>query len=188
MNFETLMHNVRRAANGGIEAMSTGEALAAALVLNRSDWLSSMDYTIAEALGRIDEPWVGMLSRAEKAWRQESEAYAQAEQIEQKAAIVASMFGASTRKDDREPLDFSAKLVTWSEAPGYRSISFIFDVSLIGEGKPRDAHRIDLRIGAEDGGRILEQILEVHRFAWRDGKPLDVRPNEVPPRWISGKI
>ena len=34
--------------------LSTGEALTAALVLNRHDWLLDMDYTIAEALERID--------------------------------------------------------------------------------------------------------------------------------------
>lgn len=34
--------------------LSTGEALTAALVLNRCDWLAEMGYTIAQALDRID--------------------------------------------------------------------------------------------------------------------------------------
>lgn len=45
MNFNHLMQKVRDAASGGINAMSLGEALAAALVLNRSDWLAQMGYT-----------------------------------------------------------------------------------------------------------------------------------------------
>lgn len=34
--------------------LSTGEALTAALVLDRHDWLGELDYTIAQALDRID--------------------------------------------------------------------------------------------------------------------------------------
>ena len=41
---------VREAANGGIGHLSTGEALAAALVLNHADWLAKMGDTISEAL------------------------------------------------------------------------------------------------------------------------------------------
>ncbi|WP_448132778.1 hypothetical protein [Stenotrophomonas rhizophila] len=41
--------------NDGPGPLSTGEALTAALVLNRHDWLTEMDYTIAQALDRIDE-------------------------------------------------------------------------------------------------------------------------------------
>ena len=188
MSFEYLMQNVRRAATGGINSMSTGEALAAALVLNRSDWLADMGYSIAEALDRIDEPWVGMLRRAEKAWRQEAAAHAQVEQIAKDAAVAASIFGAATSQENPEPLDLSAKLVTYSDAPGYRDVGLVFDVSLIGEGKPRGIHRIAFRVDAKDGESILEQILQVHRFAWRNGKPLDMQANETPPRWVAGKI
>ena len=33
--------------------ISTGERVAAAVVLNRADWLKEMDYTLAEAFDRI---------------------------------------------------------------------------------------------------------------------------------------
>jgi len=46
--------------------LSTGEALTAALVLNRHDWLKRMDYTIAEALDRIDTDTVQHLRDAER--------------------------------------------------------------------------------------------------------------------------
>ena len=37
------------AESSGFGALSTGEAPAAALILNRTDWLIDMDYTIAQA-------------------------------------------------------------------------------------------------------------------------------------------
>lgn len=186
--FEYLMQNVRRAANGGISVMSAGEALAAALVLNRPDWLASMGYTIAEALDRIDTPWVGMLRDAERAWKAEAETYAQVKQIEQVASTVEAIFGGATEQESQDPVDLSAVLVTYGDAPGYRDVSLVFDVSLIGEGKPKGVHRIDLRIRPADGEQIMEQILAVHRFAWRSGKPLDKKPDEKCPRWVTEKI
>jgi hypothetical protein len=38
--------------------MSTGERLAVALVLNRHDWLTRMNYTMADAIGRVGPAWV----------------------------------------------------------------------------------------------------------------------------------
>jgi len=44
--------------------LSTGESLTAALVLNRHDWLAQMDYTIAQALDRIDRSTVQHIAEA----------------------------------------------------------------------------------------------------------------------------
>lgn len=52
--------------NGGTGPLSTGESLTAALVLNRADWLKEMDYTIAEALDRIDPDTIQRLREAER--------------------------------------------------------------------------------------------------------------------------
>lgn len=49
---------------GHTGALSTGESLTAALVLNRHDWLTEMDYTIAQALDRIDEDTIPYLAYA----------------------------------------------------------------------------------------------------------------------------
>ncbi len=49
---------------GNTGPLSTGEALTAALVLNRHDWLKEMDYTIAQALDRIDEDTISHLAHA----------------------------------------------------------------------------------------------------------------------------
>jgi len=47
----------------GIGAMSLGEALTAALVLNRSDWLHDRGYTIADALERIGPEWAARIAQ-----------------------------------------------------------------------------------------------------------------------------
>ncbi|MDO7931070.1 hypothetical protein Q6A26_19065 [Xanthomonas euvesicatoria pv. eucalypti] len=56
----------RDAERGGFGALSTGEKLAAALVLNRFDWLVQMDYTIAEAIERIGPNWATLIPDAAK--------------------------------------------------------------------------------------------------------------------------
>ncbi|KTF40675.1 hypothetical protein [Xanthomonas translucens] len=61
-------------AYGGPGPLSTGEALTAALVLNRHDWLKELDYTIAEALDRIDQDTVQHLRPAECTIRDEQKA------------------------------------------------------------------------------------------------------------------
>jgi len=52
--------------------LSTGEALTAALVLNRPDYLERMDYTIAEALDRIDSSTIPLLRKAERVLKAEA--------------------------------------------------------------------------------------------------------------------
>lgn len=52
-------------------AMSTGEALTVALVLNRADWLAEDGYTIAEALDRVDADTVQHLRAAERVLQQD---------------------------------------------------------------------------------------------------------------------
>ncbi len=53
--YEHLLRKARDAKSQGFEAwsvQSTGEKVAVALVLNRADWLSTTQYTIAEAIER----------------------------------------------------------------------------------------------------------------------------------------
>lgn len=70
MNPASDLHHIltksRDAARGGFRALSTGEKLAAALVLNRADWLAEMNYTIAEALDRIGPEWARLVPEAER--------------------------------------------------------------------------------------------------------------------------
>ncbi|MCC4613290.1 hypothetical protein LL963_14505 [Xanthomonas campestris pv. esculenti] len=72
MNLQRTIEVARAAARiEGPGPLSTGEALTAALVLNRADWLAEMDYTIAEALDRIDSDTVRQLREAERVLRRE---------------------------------------------------------------------------------------------------------------------
>lgn len=52
---------------------STGEKLAAALVLNRQDWLYEMNYTIAEAIDRVGTDWVAVIPLVEKTLKANNE-------------------------------------------------------------------------------------------------------------------
>jgi hypothetical protein len=62
--YEHLLRKSRDAKRGGHEAwsvQSTGEKVAVALVLNRADWLSTIQYTIADAIERSGIEWVAII-------------------------------------------------------------------------------------------------------------------------------
>ena len=62
--YEHLLRKSRDAKRGGRDAwavQSTGERVAEALVLNRADWLSEIEYTIAEAIERSGPEWVAII-------------------------------------------------------------------------------------------------------------------------------
>ncbi|WP_025982208.1 hypothetical protein [Xanthomonas phaseoli] len=72
MNLQRTIEIARAAVRmGGPSPLSTGEALTAALMLNRADWLAEMDYTIAQALHRIDSDTAQHLREAEHVLRSE---------------------------------------------------------------------------------------------------------------------
>ena len=62
--YEHLLRKARDAKSHGYEAwavQSTDEKVAVALVLNRADWLSTIQYTIAEAIERSGMEWVSII-------------------------------------------------------------------------------------------------------------------------------
>ena len=62
--YEHLLRKSRDARRGGRDAwavQSTGEKVAVALVLNRADWLTEIDYTISEAIERSGMEWVAII-------------------------------------------------------------------------------------------------------------------------------
>jgi hypothetical protein len=64
-DYEQLLRKARDAKRGGIDSwsvQSTGEKVAVALVLNRADWLASIDYTLAEAIDRSTS-WIGLIPK-----------------------------------------------------------------------------------------------------------------------------
>lgn len=52
--FMAMARNVKGKTMGRWPAWSTGETLAVALILNRSDVLKAMDYTVLQAVQRVD--------------------------------------------------------------------------------------------------------------------------------------
>jgi hypothetical protein len=75
-HYEHLLRKSRDAKHGGHDAwrvQSTGEKVAVALVLNRSDWLLEMQYTIAEAIERSGQEWVSIIPQIARQLAQEDE-------------------------------------------------------------------------------------------------------------------
>ena len=64
--YNHLLNKARQAMRFGRNAwavQSSGEKLAVALALNRSDWLEEQGYTIAEAIERAGQDWVAIIPR-----------------------------------------------------------------------------------------------------------------------------
>lgn len=68
-----IIRKSRDARRGGFGVLSTGEKLAVALVLNRPDWLASMDYTLAEAIDRVGAQWLALIPQAARVLKDEAE-------------------------------------------------------------------------------------------------------------------
>lgn len=75
VEYKHLLGKARDAKRGGRDAwsvQSTGEKVAVALVLNRADWLASINYTLAEAIDRTGPEWLALVPRVERALRDEN--------------------------------------------------------------------------------------------------------------------
>jgi hypothetical protein len=177
-DLEHLVAKARSAKAGGINAMSTGEALAAALILNRSDWLASMGYTIAQALNRIDDEWIPLIPQAARVLAATDAYIGDARAAAQQECALAELSAAADGC-----VDVSAKLVSFGQAPGYRDAEFTFDLQRIGSGTSA-TRRVCLRINPGDGETVVRHILETHRLAWSEGGPIDRQAGEQRPLWI----
>jgi len=75
--YDHLLNKARNAMRGGRDAwavQSTGEKVAVALVLNRSDWLAECGYTIAEAIERSGVEWTSMIPQVARQLADEEDA------------------------------------------------------------------------------------------------------------------
>lgn len=173
--FDHLVMKTREAAAGNVGALSTGEALAAALVLNRTDWLTKMGYTIAQALDRIGPEWVAMIPAAADVTNQANAAIAVATRDASEESVLTALF------EYNAGIDVNAELVTCGNAPGYRDVNFTIDVRRFGA---TTKHRLCVQVNQKDGETMAKHILEVHRSAWDGRGPIDAKPGEQRPRWI----
>lgn len=74
---------------------------------------------------------------------------------------------------------YNARYVTHGMAPGYRDITL--HVTL--DDDPARELPIELNFNAEDSARIVQDILHIHRFAWKRG-PIDIKDGEQSPSWL----
>jgi hypothetical protein len=176
-----ILAKTRDAAAHGPGALSTGEALAAALVLNRPDWLIAMKYTLAEAIGRIGPEWAALIPAAANEFKQESDAAEYEAAMKDQRARLAQF--SRSREAEDAVLEFAAKFVTAGSAPGYRDVYLTLDLEPTGV-EPRHTMRARIALRPQDGEEVAREIADVHRFAWRRGNPIDAAPGEARPRWL----
>lgn len=184
--YEQALAKVLDAATAGNEGpgpLSTGEALMAALALNRPDWLARMGYTIVEAMERIGDEWLALLPRVAREVLQHQAAGEEAKRVAEEALAItqAAAAGGGNRE---EPVRFAAKLVTTGSAPGYRDASLTFELQSHHMKRPLLA---ELRLRPQDGESIFLHIWDVHKLAWQGHPPLDVGEAERRPRWLDLK-
>jgi hypothetical protein len=172
-DLDHLVMKARDAQAVGYGALSTGEALAAALVLNRSDWLKELGYTIPEALDRVGPEWVAMIPDAARMIEAANDAMGMVGEGAREEAVLSKLASTET--------EASAHLVTYGNAPGYRDVSLTFDLARFGGS---EKHRLTVKVNADDGESIARHILGVHRSSWEDKGPIDKKPGEKRPRWI----
>jgi hypothetical protein len=174
---QRLAGNVQRVLieQDAINRMSRGEALAVALVLNRIDWLDTMGCTIAAALDYIDDDVIPIIPTVARLVPDAQATIA----IERSSALLESFPSEIESAQEDIPLD--AKLVAFRHSPGYRHVGLVFEL----QGKRFSAtHSACLVVSADDGKKLAEQIIEVHRSAWDSGKPIDWNEGEQRPCWI----
>ena len=70
---QQILDKSRQARDGGFGVLSKGEMIAAALVLNRADWLTEMNYTMAEAIERLGGEWLAKVPVAARTLQREAE-------------------------------------------------------------------------------------------------------------------
>ena len=68
-----LLRVARFARTEGYGVLSSGEKIGAALALDRADWLKELDYTLGEAIGRLEGDWLACIPEAARILRDEAE-------------------------------------------------------------------------------------------------------------------
>lgn len=171
------------AARSGYGTLSTGEALAAALILNDHAVLVDREMTIAEALDRVGPDWSALIPTASK------RVLAQLDDLEQTRRQVKKQEADERFVDfaaDDEPVDLEAKFVTYGEAPGYRDA--YITLKLVPLGSEMDGPKTvtaTVRLNAVDSAKVAQSIFDIHQLAWRAGnRPIDAKDSEKRPSWL----
>lgn len=166
------------AARGDYGVLSQGERLAAALVLNRPDWILEEGYTLSRCIERVGADWMRLIPEAARRVAAILLESAEALDKARVAAAIASMNGQAREQD--QTVDFNATLTTHSNAPGYRDVSLVFELH---QYRTNATMKAELFIKRKDAQRIFLHIRDVHRFAWRNDAPIDKEPGETASAW-----
>lgn len=179
---QQIIERSRAAENGDYGVLSSGEKLAAALVLNRADWLADAGYTLADAIDRLNPAWLAQIPAAAQQLAAEREAVAAGLAKASQQAHVDALLSPS---HPDEAVGLRSTLSTYGNAPGYRDATLYFTVEPLEAGIQHPPTKIELRIRPEDAEVIVRHLTDVHRSAWKAGRrPLDATPDEQRPRWI----
>lgn len=81
---EQIVEKSRAARDGHFNVLSTGEKLAAALVLNQPEWLAKMGYTMVEAIERVGPAWMSRLPEAARVLEHEADLARVAEAVKKR--------------------------------------------------------------------------------------------------------
>ncbi len=171
------------AARNGYGTLSTGEALAAALILNDHAILTDRGMTIAEALDRVGPEWVALIPTASKRVLAQLDDVEQTRQHARKEEADQKFVGFAA---DGEPIDLEARFVTHGDAPGYRDAYITLKLAPLGSKMdgPR-AVTATVRLNAVDSAKVAQSIIDIHRLAWRPGyRPIDAKETETRPSWL----
>ncbi len=172
--YQHILAKSRDAAANGWGVLSEGEKVAAALVLDRPDWLAERRYTLGEAIDRVGVNWCRLIPRVAR------ELAADVARMEPRTARAQEVIESTPQE---QTINYRSELITYGEAPGYRDASFIFNLHMVGAGSDV-SHRARISIRPEDAEGICRHLRDVHRFAWSRGAPLDVMPGESRPTWF----
>lgn len=182
-NLTHMVSSALAAARSGYGALSTGEALAAALILNDHTALAERGTTIAEALDRVGPDWSALIPAASK------RVAAQLDDVEQTRRQIKRQDADKKFVDyasDGEPVDLEAKFVTYGEAPGYRDA--YITLKLVPLGSTMDGPKTvtaTVRLDAIDSAKVAQSIIDIHQLAWRAGnRPIDAKETETRPTWL----
>lgn len=98
---EQIVDKSRAARAGHFGVLSTGEKLAAALVLNRPDLLERVDYTMAEAINRVGADWLARIPAAERILEDDEDRHEGSHEAEVGTTPHATHLGQETRPTAR---------------------------------------------------------------------------------------
>ncbi len=71
-----------------------------------------------------------------------------------------------------------------SAAPGYRDVTLSLEVDEMDEGEVVSNTRLLASMTRDQGIEVLRGIIDIHKYAWERGRPIDASAGESRPKWL----